>query len=68
MRKLVYAFYDHNFSFGDLIKAHPNVRPALTDCLIGHLTRDFDALFTNVAEFAKVPTELAHGRPLVEAR
>ena len=68
MRKLVYAFYDHNFSFGDLIKAHPNVRPALTDCLIGHLTRDFEALFTNVAEFAKVPTELAHGRPLVEAR
>ena len=67
MRKLVYAFYDHNFSFGDLIKAHPTVRPALTDCLIGHLSRDFDALFTSVAEFAKVPAELAHGRPLVEA-
>ncbi len=67
MRKLVYAFYDHNFNFGKLIMAHPDVRPALTDCLIGHLSRDFEALFAGVAEFAKVPAELAHGRPLVEA-
>lgn len=67
MRKLVYAFYDHNFNFGELIMAHPDVRPALTDCLIGHLSRDFEPLFAGVAEFAKVPAELAHGRPLVEA-
>jgi len=67
MRKLVYAFYDHNFNFGKLIMAHPDVRPALTDCLIGHLSRDFEALFAGVAEFAKVPAALAHGRPLVEA-
>ncbi|MDA0205724.1 MAG: NAD(P)/FAD-dependent oxidoreductase [Acidobacteria bacterium] len=67
MRKLVYAFYDHNFNFGKLIMAHPDVRPALTDCLIGHLSRDFEALFAGVAEFAKVPPALAHGRPLVGA-
>lgn len=68
MRKLVYAFYDHNFNFGELISAHPDVRPALTDCLIGHLSRDFEPLFAGIAEFAKVPAELSHGRPLVEAR
>lgn len=68
MRKLVYAFYNHDFNFGNLIAAHPELRPALTDCLIGHVRRDFDALFAGVAEFAKVPEALPHGRPLVEAR
>jgi len=68
MRKLVYAFYNHDFNFGKLIAAHPELRPALTDCLIGHVRRDFDALFAGVAEFAKVPGALPHGRPLVEAR
>ena len=37
MRKLVYAFYDKNFSFGRVIKAHPHLRGQLTDCLIGDL-------------------------------
>jgi flavin-dependent dehydrogenase len=68
MRKLVYAFYNHDFNFGKLIAAYPDLRPALTDCLIGHVRRDFDALFAGVAEFAKVPEALPHGRPLVEAR
>ena len=68
MRKLVYAFYNHDFNFRNLIAAHPELRPALTDCLIGHVRRDFDALFAGVAEFAKVPEALPHGRPLVEAR
>lgn len=68
MRKLVYAFYDHDFNFGKLIAAHPDLRPALTDCLIGHVQRDFDALFAGIAEFANVPAALEHGRPMVEAR
>jgi len=65
MRKLVYAFYDENFSFRELIMKHPDVRPDLTDCLIGNLMRDFDALFKGVADFANVPQELSHGKPLV---
>jgi hypothetical protein len=64
MRKLVYAFYDHNFSFKDVIMKHPHLRGRLTDCLIGDLFTDFDELFGAVAEFAKVPTPLAHGSPL----
>jgi flavin-dependent dehydrogenase len=64
MRKLVYAFYDHNFSFKDVIMKHPHLRGRMTDCLIGDLFTDFDELFAAVAEFAKVPAPLAHGLPL----
>jgi flavin-dependent dehydrogenase len=64
MRKLVYAFYDQNFSFKDVIMKHPHLRGRLTDCLIGDLFTDFDELFGAVAEFAKVPAPLVHGKPL----
>ncbi len=66
MRRLVYAFYDQDFSFGKLLKGHPELGPDLTDCLIGNLSRDFEPLFTAVAEFADVPEALPHGGPLVE--
>jgi len=65
MRKLVYAFYDTRFSFKDVIMKHPHLRGRLTDCLIGDLFTDFDPLFAAVAEFARVPAPLPHGKPLV---
>ena len=37
MRKIVYAFYDKDFSFGDLAKRGEHLRAALTDCLIGNV-------------------------------
>ena len=55
MRKIVYAFYDEGFSFGKLIKAYPAVRPRLTDCLIGDVSKDFEELFSRIAEFAMLP-------------
>ncbi len=61
MRKLVYAFYDDTFSFGKLLRAHPDVQGDLTDCLIGNLSRDFGPLFSAVADFARVPQPLAYG-------
>jgi len=67
MRRLVYAFYDRGFSFGDLLKEHPDLGPDLTDCLIGNLSRDFEPLFNAVAKFAAVPDPLPHGRPLIAA-
>jgi flavin-dependent dehydrogenase len=67
MRNLVYAFYDHEFSFRELFMKHPEIRPDLTDCLIGNLFRDFTELFGRVGEFAQLPPPLPHGRPLVEA-
>lgn len=63
MRKLVYAFYDESFNFGDMLKKYPHLRGDLTDCLIGNLDKDFDPLFNAVAEFAEVPAALEHGRP-----
>ena len=66
MRRLVYAFYDRDFSFGKLLKEHPELGPDLTDCLIGNLSRDFEPLFRAVAEFADVPEALPYGQPLVE--
>ena len=68
MRRLVYAFYNEDFSFGDLLKKYPHLRGDLTDCLIGHLLKDFTELFDAVAEFAEVPAPLPHGRPLVRSR
>jgi flavin-dependent dehydrogenase len=65
MRSLVYAFYDEAFSFGKLIRKHPDVHGDLTDCLIGDLFRDYDALQTAIREFAELPGPLPHGRPLV---
>lgn len=62
MRNLVYAFYDQEFSFRVLFQSYPDIRPDLTDCLIGHLFRDFQDLFSRVGEFAQLPAPLPHGR------
>ncbi|MBI5365775.1 MAG: tryptophan 7-halogenase [Planctomycetes bacterium] len=68
MRRLVYAFYDPGFSFRELIQRHPDQKGALTDCLIGHLLRDFEPLFGAVAEFARLPAPLPYGTPLAGGR
>jgi flavin-dependent dehydrogenase len=68
MRKLVYAFYDHAFSFRVFLKHYPDLHGDMTDCLIGNLFRDFDPLFSAVAQFAKVPEPLSHGKPLVAGK
>lgn len=63
MRKLVYAFYDCNFRFKDMLVKYPHLHGDLTDCLIGNLFIDFDPLFTAVREFAQLPEPLTHGKP-----
>lgn len=62
MRKLVYAFYDTSFSFGHVLKKHPELKGDLTDCLIGNLSKDFGPLFDAVSEFADVPQPLPYGK------
>ena len=68
MRRLVYAFYDKEFSFRRFLTKHPNLRGDVTDTLIGNLLKDFEPLNAGMAEFATLPAPLPHGRPLVEAR
>lgn len=65
MRKLVYAFYDNEFSFREFLMANPTLKGDLTDCLIGNLFRDFDPLFGALADFADLPKPLSHGAPLL---
>lgn len=63
MRKIVYAFYDEDFSFGELIKRHEQIRPMLTDCLIGDLDgKDYTPLAEAMSDLATLPEPLAHGR------
>jgi flavin-dependent dehydrogenase len=68
MRRLVYSFYDHEFSFRAFLNRYPDLGGPLTDCLIGNLFVDFDPLFAAVAEFAKVPPALSHGLPRAASR
>src|SRR6185436_4241905 len=65
MRKLVYAFYDPNFSFKKVIDKYPELKDDITDCLSGDIAKDFSRLWTAVREFAPVPDELPVGQPLV---
>lgn len=62
MRKIVYAFYDDNFSFAKLIKRHPHLREPLTDLLIGDLFNDqFDELFAAIEEICELPDPVDYG-------
>jgi len=67
MRKLVYAFYDPNFSFKKVIDKYPELKDDITDCLSGDVNKDFSRLWTAVKEFAPVPDELPVGQPLTSA-
>ncbi len=64
MRKIVYAFYDRDFSFGKLIRRNPELRPKLTDLLIGNVEGvDFTELLEAISEIATLPEPIKHGRP-----
>jgi len=66
MRRLVYAFYDHNFSFREFLKKYPHLAGDVTDCLIGNWLKDFDPMYQAMREFAgNIPDPLPHGKPLV---
>jgi len=64
MRKLVYAFYDHNFSFKKVIDKYPDMAGEITDCLSGDLNKDFSRLWKAIGEFADLPQDLPLGTPL----
>jgi flavin-dependent dehydrogenase len=68
MRRLVYAFYDTDFTFKTLFMARPDLRPDVTDCLIGDLWRDYEDLTMELKRFAKVPEPVEHGAPLVREK
>ena len=62
MRKIVYAFYDEKFSFGDLVKRGEHMRASLTDCLIGNVDdQDFRELFDSMSDLADLPEPINSG-------
>jgi flavin-dependent dehydrogenase len=65
MRKLVYAFYDPDFSFRTLTNKYPDLAGLVTDCLSGDVNKDFSKLYAAVAETAEVPEALPYGMPLI---
>lgn len=66
MRKLVYAFYDPNFSFKEVILKYPEAGGAITDCLSGDVNKDFSQLWSQIREFVPLPEDLPYGEPLLE--
>jgi len=64
MRKLCYAFYNENFSFGKLVKKHPDIAGDVTDCLSGDVNKDFSRMFTCIEDFCEVPDAVDLGEPL----
>jgi flavin-dependent dehydrogenase len=63
MRKLVYAFYDPNFSFRTITDKYPHLGGDITDCLSGDVNKDFSALWAAIREVAPLPDELPYGSP-----
>jgi hypothetical protein len=64
MRKLVYAFYNPDFSFKKLIDKHPDAAGMITDCLSGDVNKDFSQLWNWTTEFVPLPEDLPLGEPL----
>jgi flavin-dependent dehydrogenase len=68
MRKLVYAFYEPDFSFRALIERYPEANGMVTDCLAGDLQRDYSLLWKWISDFVTLPAELPVGEPLVSSQ
>lgn len=64
MRKLVYAFYEPDFSFKKVIDRHPELAGDITDCLSGDVNKDFSRLWAAIGEFVELPGDLSLGQPL----
>lgn len=67
MRRLVYAFYEPDFSFRQVIERHPELAGDITDCLSGDVNKDFSRLWAAIREFVPVPDDLGVGAPLTGA-
>jgi flavin-dependent dehydrogenase len=64
MRKLVYAFYNPDFSFRKIIERYPDAAGEITDCLSGDVNKDFSQLWKRFREFVPLPDDLPYGEPL----
>jgi flavin-dependent dehydrogenase len=63
MRKLVYAFYDPNFSFIKVIDKYPELAGDISDCWSGDVNKDCSRLWDAIREFCVEPENLPYGQP-----
>jgi flavin-dependent dehydrogenase len=69
MRKLVYAFYDEDFSFSKFLQKHPDQRVNIINLLIGNVFREgVDEVYTPLSEFAEIPPPLYEQVPVIESK
>ena len=59
IRRLIHAFYDPTFSFGDFVRRFPDQRTALIDCLVGDVIKDMSPFTRALAEMTPPPPPLA---------
>ncbi len=59
MRKLVYAFYNEGFSFGQFLQKYPDQRVNIITLLMGNVfKKGVDDIYAPMAEFAVIPPPL----------
>ena len=59
MRKLVYAFYNDDFSFSGFLRKYPEERVHIINLLIGDVFREgVDSVYGPMSEFAEIPPPL----------
>jgi flavin-dependent dehydrogenase len=59
IRKLVYAFYTRDFSFGAFLRKHPEHRGRVVDILIGDVFKDgVEEIFDDMGKFCPLPSSI----------
>jgi flavin-dependent dehydrogenase len=58
IRRLIHAFYDPHFSFGEFLRRFPRQRKALIDCLVGDVLKDMSTFKEDLAAMTPVPPPL----------
>ncbi|HKV10874.1 MAG TPA: NAD(P)/FAD-dependent oxidoreductase [Thermoanaerobaculia bacterium] len=57
MRKLVYAFYEQDFSFAKFLAKHPEHRLDIVHLLVGNVSVPTNGLFKDMAAMVRLPEE-----------
>jgi flavin-dependent dehydrogenase len=61
VRRLIHAFYDTRFSFGEFARRFPEQRRALIDCLVGDVLKDMSAFEAALEQMTPPPPPLVDG-------
>jgi flavin-dependent dehydrogenase len=67
VRRLIYAFYDPNFSFREFLDRHPEHRRSLIDCLVGDVVKDMSSFKQALAGMTPPPPPLSDSTPLTKS-